>query len=87
MFKTSMLHRVPIKAFKINMYVTNLSFIPSQLQIDMEAQSIIENLARLSLILLAVLIMVASVPVQINASLYNTEVIQNVILFLFSLHW
>lgn len=57
------------------MYVTNLSFIPSQLQIDMEAQSIIENLARLSLILLAVLITVASVPVQINASLYNIEVI------------
>lgn len=70
-----MLYKVPIKAFKINMYVTNLSFIPSQLHIDMEAQSIIENLPRLSLFLSVALIMVASVPVQINASLYNIEVI------------
>lgn len=69
-----MLHKVPIKTFKINVYVTNLSFMPLQLHIDIEAQSTIENLPRLSLILLAVLITVASVPVQINANLYNIEV-------------
>lgn len=69
MFKTCILHKVPIKTFKVNIYVTNLSFMPSQLHIDIEAQSTIENLPRLSLILLAMLIMVASVPVQINITL------------------
>lgn len=69
MFNTCILHKVPIKTFKINIYVTNLSFMPSQLHIDIEAQSTIENLPRLSLILLAMLIMVASVPVQINITL------------------